>query len=266
MKNKSSYRKPRLNKKQRAWVNKFIASRPNSRLSNIIEGLSGDRIVIVEWWERTNAVILDSHTLIEGSLSYKIEVKLRRCGVPRHTAKFEYKINQPEKKTVSYKLWGQLSLYIPQCYAVHTPTNPVVVKPKRKVKTKKQKKFVQHTLPLQGITAELNQINIRYGELPKSEQELLSETTPHLNLDTNKEVKLPSAIVQILQEKKASLDEWESAISLYQVGGPSCVLHYLEGKDSIRKFNGIKSVENLNHQSKVKVTTVKVYDLDNYSP
>jgi len=40
----------------------------------------------------------------------------------------------------------------------------------------------------------------------------------------------------------------------------------LEGKDSIRKFNGIKSVENLNHQSKVKVTTVKVYDLDNYSP
>ncbi|MBR8839142.1 MAG: hypothetical protein DSM106950_35370 [Stigonema ocellatum SAG 48.90 = DSM 106950] len=242
MKNKSSYYKPRLNKKQRAWVKKFIGSHPNSRLTNIIEGLSGDRIVIIEWWESTSTVILDSHTLMEGSISYKIEVKLRKFGVPRHTAKFEYKINQPENKTVSYKLWGQLSLYIPQLYVTHTPTNPVVVKPKRRVKTKKQKKFVQHTLPLEGITAELHHINIRYGGIPKSEQELLSETTPHLDLDSNKEVKLPSAIVQILQEKKASFDEWESAISLYQVGGLSCVLHYLEGLDSIRKFNGIKSV------------------------
>ncbi|KYC34681.1 hypothetical protein WA1_50690 [Scytonema hofmannii PCC 7110] len=225
MKNQSSYRKPKLNKKQRAWVNKFIASRPNSRLTNIIEGLSGDRIVIIEWWSRTNAVILDSHTLIEGSLSYRIEVKLRRCGVPRHTAVFEYKIKQPEKKSVPYHLWGQLSLYIPQCYAVRTPTNPIVVKLKREIKTKKLKKFVQHTLPLEGISAELHQINIRHGGIPKSKQELLAETTSYLDVNTNKEVVLPSAIVQILQEKQASLDEWESAISLYQVGSPSCVLH-----------------------------------------
>ncbi len=258
MKNKLSYRKPRLNKKQRAWINKFIGSHPNSRLTNIIEGLSGDRIVIIEWWESTNAIILDSYTLIKGSISYKIKVKLRKFGNPRHTAKFEYKINQPEKKTVSYQLYGQLSLYIPQCYAVHTPTNPVVVEPKRKVKTKKQKKFVQHTLPLQGITAELHQINIRHGGIPKSEQELLSETTLYLDLDTNKEVKLPSAIIQILQEKKASLDEWESAISLYQVGGASCVLSYLEGLDLIRKFKKVQFVKNLNHQSEVQNQSVKV--------
>jgi hypothetical protein len=258
MKNKSSYRKPRLNKKQRAWVNKFIESHPNSRLTNIIEGLSGDRIVIIEWWESTNAIILDSHTLIKGRISYKIEVKLRKLGDPRHTAKFEYKINQPEKKTVPYCLWGQLSLHIPQCYAVPTPTNPVVVRSKRKVKTKKQKKFVQHTLPIVGIAAELHQINIRHGGVLKSEQQLLSETALHLDLDTNKEVKLPSAIIQILQEKKASLDEWESAISLYQVGGGSCVLSYLEGLDSIRQFKKVQSLKNLNHQSEVHSQTVKV--------
>lgn len=101
---KPSYRKPRLSTKQRVWVNQFLASHPYSRLTNIIEGLSGDRIVVIEWWSSTNAVILDSYTLIQGSISYKIEVTLCKSGQPRHTAKFEYKITQPEKKTVPYHL------------------------------------------------------------------------------------------------------------------------------------------------------------------
>lgn len=68
----------------------------------------------------------------------------------------------------------------------------------------------------------------------------MSETISYLDLKTNKEIKIPSAIAQILQEKKASLDEWESAISLYQVSGSSCVLQYLAGLDDIRKLNRIQ--------------------------
>jgi hypothetical protein len=49
---------------------------------------------------------------------------------------------------------------------------------------------------------------------------------------------LPAAIVEILKEKKASFKEWEDAISLYQVGGSTCVMQFLEGLDNIRQYFG----------------------------
>ncbi len=236
MKKKSCDRKPRLNKKQRAWVNSFMASRPNSKLVNIYDLLDGDRVVKIEWWEWTNPVILNPKTKIQGRIYYSIRVKLRKFGDPRNTAEFSYRIYPPEKQIVDNHLTGQLSLELSQCYEIPMPNNPIIVKPKREVKARREKKIVQHKLPLMGVAAKLHQINIRNGGIPKSEQELLLEITTHYDLD-NKEIKLPSAIVQILQDKKASLDEWESAISLYQVGGASCVLKYLESVVYCRNNN-----------------------------
>ncbi len=229
MKNKSPYRKPRLNKKQRAWVNLFRSSRPNSRVRDIYDSLDGDRVVEIEWWENTIPILLDSQTRIQGSIHYNMRVKLRKFGDARKTAEFSYRITPPEKQTVTYRLKGQLSLELPQCYEVPEPTNPVIVKPKRRnTKGKKIKRFEQHTLPLSGISVQLNDINISDGGVPLSEQELLQENVPHLNLDTGKETKLPGAIVKILSRKKASLKEWETAIALYEVTGLSGVIEYLE--------------------------------------
>jgi hypothetical protein len=254
MKNKSSYRKPRLNKKQRAWVNSFLASHPNARVRNIYE-LDGDRVVEIEWWENTNRIILDPKTYIQGIISYKMRVKLRKFGDARKTAEFSYRITPPEKRSALWHLTGQLSLELPQCYAVTEPNNPVIVKPKRRnTKTKKVKKLIQHTLPLSGISAQLHTMNIEDGGVPLSEQELLLESVSHLNLDTGKETKLPAAIVKILSKKKASLKEWETAIALYEVTGSSGVIEYLQQLDYWRKYLGTRSVENTvdkvsNHKS-----------------
>ncbi|PMB01126.1 hypothetical protein CI594_09920, partial [Fischerella thermalis CCMEE 5196] len=75
-------------------------------------------------------------------------------------------------------------------------------------------------------------------------QEILLENTPHLNLVPGKDTKLPEAIVKILSEKQASLKEWETAITLYEVTGSSGVIEYLQQLDSWRKYLGNKRVDN----------------------
>ncbi|MBD2337355.1 hypothetical protein H6G64_10170 [Calothrix sp. FACHB-156] len=244
MKNKSSSRKPRLNKKQRAWVNSFLSSHPNARVRTIYE-LDGDRVVQIEWWENTNPVILDPKTYIQGIISYNMWVKLRKSGDPRKTAEFSYRITPPEKRSASWCLTGQLSLELPQCYEVAEPNNPVIIKPKRRnAQTKKLKRFLQYTLPLSETSSQLHTTNLGDDGVTLSGQEILLENTPHLNLDTGKNTKLPEAIVKILSEKQADLKEWETAITLYEVAGSSGVMEYLQQLDSWRKYLGNKSVDN----------------------
>ncbi|NMF65947.1 hypothetical protein DP113_33890 (plasmid) [Brasilonema octagenarum UFV-E1] len=236
-----------LNKKQRKWLDNFLKDKPHARLTNVYDLLDGDRVIEVEWWEHTIPVVLDSHTFIRGNISYKLKVKLRKFGDPRKTANFSYKMTPAQKQTVPYRLKEQLSLELPQAYLIPTPQNPVVVKTKE-VKQKRSYRgkvthVTQQTLPLSGITAQLNEINLKSSGVPLSEQELLLETTPHFDLDTGKEIKLPTAIIKILNEKKASFQEWESAISLYQVAGASAILQYLNELDNWRNYHGNQSVK-----------------------
>ena len=233
-----------LNKKQRKWLDNFLEGKPYARLTNVYDSLDGDRVVEIEWWEHTISVVLDSHTLIRGSISYKVRIKLRKFGDPRKTANFSYKITPPQKQAVPYRLKEQLSLELPQSYLIPTPQNPVVVKSKEVKQKRKVARVTQQTLPLSGVTAQLNEINLKDGGVPLSEQELLLETTPHIDLDTGKEIKLPSAIIKILNDKKANLREWESAISLYQVAEPSAVLQYLNELEEERKYHGTQQVVN----------------------
>ncbi|BAU04529.1 hypothetical protein IQ278_00935 [Tolypothrix sp. LEGE 11397] len=244
MKNKSSSRKPRLNEKQRAWVNSFLSSHPNARVRTIYE-LDGDRVVQIEWWENTNPVILDPKTYIQGIISYNMWVKLRKSGDPRKTSEFSYRITPPEKRSALWHLTGQLSLELPQCYEVAEPNNPVIIKPKRRnTKTKKVKKFLQYTLSLSEISVQLYTTNIKDDGVTLYGQEILLENTTQLNLDTGKDTKLPEAIVKILSEKQASLKEWETAITLYEVAGSSGVIEYLQQLDSWRKYLGNQPVDN----------------------
>lgn len=241
-----------LNKKQRKWLDNFLKDKPGARLTNVYKYEDGDRVVEVEWQEYTIPVVLDSYTLIQGKISYQVKVKLRKFGDPRKTAEFSYKITQPQKQYVSYRLKEQLSIELPQSYLVPTPQNPVVVKPKAKIK-KKVYESKQLTLPLSRITSQLNDINLKTGGVILSEQELLLETTPHIDLDTGKQIKLPTAIITILKEKKATLKEWESAISLYQVAGSSAVLSYLQELDGWRQVHKTQSDFSIQKAKKIVV-------------
>lgn len=232
---KKSYRKPRLNKKQKDWVNKFIACRPHARITDIYEGLSGDRIVTIEWSEDTPLSILSTNSYVRGQILHQVRVKLRKFGDPRSSADHSYRIIAPEKHTTTYKLQGQLSLEISQLYNVETPINPIVVQKKhRKNSSKNTAKTSQSSLPLSGITAQLHRINLsKTGEV-LSERELLCETVLYHDSATGASIHLPAAVVAILQDKQASAKEWSDAIALYQVGGPTCVMQYLEGLDALR--------------------------------
>jgi 5-methylcytosine-specific restriction endonuclease McrBC GTP-binding regulatory subunit McrB len=119
---------------------------------------------------------------------------------------------------------------------------------------------VQLKLPLFGVAYQLHQINLSQGNRVTSEQELLLETIAHRDLESGKEVKLPAAIVKILQAKKATLKEWESAIDLYQVAGASGVLAYLEGLDSLRTFFGTKVVKSLEQSSAISFESVTIVE------
>lgn len=248
-----------LNKKQRKWLNNFLEGKPYARLTNVYDSLDGDRVVEIVWWEHSIPTVIDSHTLIQGSISYKVRIKLRKFGDPRKTANFSYEITPAQKKTLPYRLKEQLSLELPQSYLIPIPKNPVVVKSRKTKQKILVARITQQTLPLSGITAQLNEINLKDGGVPLSEQELLLETTPHIDLDSGTRYKLPSAIIKILNDKKANFREWESAISLYQVAGPSALLQYLNELDGWRKYHGtlqvINSVQDVN-QSKVDIQSV----------
>lgn len=79
-----------LNKNQRKWLNNFLEGKPYARLTNVYNSLDGDRVVEIVWWEHSIPTVIDSHTLIQGSIYYKVRIKLRKFGDPRKTANFSY--------------------------------------------------------------------------------------------------------------------------------------------------------------------------------
>lgn len=254
--------KPRLNKKQRAWVQQFKQQHPGTRITNLYEGLSGDRILTLEWTEKLPQIQLTGIADTGyGWIFHTLTVKLRLFGDLRHQAQYQHRIVYPHCELdckVKLSPNGQLSFPISELLNIPIPKSPVKFKPRKRKSTYcKQHKALQLKLPLFGVAYQLHQINLLKGHRVTSEQELLLETVAHLDLETGKEVKLPAAIVTILNDKKASLKEWENAIALYQVAGPSGLMAYLEGLDSLRTSFGTESVNPSNQTSTTKHETVK---------
>jgi hypothetical protein len=57
-------------------------------------------------------------------------------------------------------------------------------------------------------------------------------------LETGKEIHLPEALVLLLKEKQATLDEWEKAIAMYHVTGATGAMVYVEGLEFLRSHFG----------------------------
>lgn len=235
--------KARLNKKQRAWTEKFQQQYSGTRIREIYEGLAGDRIVTLEWSESLPRIFLPGCTNAGvGWISHTLRVKLRKFGDLRVEPEHFYQITYPycnlEDKFVSSCL-GQTHLNLHQLLNIHLPQNPVKFKlKKRSVAQPRERRLTQLSLPLFGVAAQLHQIQLAKNTQVMSQEELLRETVTHRDLSTSQEIQLPSALVEILKDKKASLKEWESAIGLYQVAGASGLLAYLEGLDSFRQHFG----------------------------
>ena len=59
-------------------------------------------------------------------------------------------------------------------------------------------------------------------------QTLLAATIQHWDSNQNKTINLPVAIVELIKEANASLEEWDRAIALFQVAGADAALKYIE--------------------------------------
>jgi hypothetical protein len=235
--------KPQLNNKQRAWVNKFISHRPGAIVRVLGAGLAEDRLVSVEWVEFLPPIVLAGcthHGFSWRSLS--LTVKLRKFGDARAVSDFQERIVSPhcpisEPESLAM---GQMLLPLPEFAAIAPAANPVATKKERSMKAKEAIAVkLQLELPLSGIAAQLHRIQVRQGKPTISTQELLSTTVEHRDLETGKDIHLPEAIVLLLQEKHATLDEWESAIALYQVAGATGALTYVEGLEDLRSHFGL---------------------------
>ena len=152
--------RPRLNPRQRKWLNNFLKQHPEYKLREVWPGLGGDRHLRLDGLERLPlAVLTEFEQALPGYRWHTLEIQIRKYGDARKTATHTYtavytRCDLNERLT-PIKLEGQLSLPIPaSVLAVDEPFNPVVVtwKPKQKIKPKHG---VQLSLPILGLEAEL---------------------------------------------------------------------------------------------------------------
>lgn len=110
--------KPRLNKKQRRWLNKFKSQYPWYKVREIRADLDSDRIVVLEGTERLPLPLIPEFA--NASAGYRLhtlKIKLRKYGDVRYTSTHLYETVYPhcnlgEKHFLNQQA-GQLSLPIP---------------------------------------------------------------------------------------------------------------------------------------------------------
>lgn len=234
--------KPRLNKRQKAWLSNFLASYPYYKLCKILEGLSQDRILILEGRERLPLPLIPEFDLATpGYRLHELEVKLRVYGDPRKTAFHKVTTVYPHcnkggDKIAGSEKEGQLFLSLSTVLEIPEPINPVVVtwKPKSKARAKLGN---QLSLPLTGLEAKLFALRqkARPHLPPISAQELAQETVSTWSVRDKREVELPQVIVDLLLAHNADDDEWQSAIDLFPYLGLVGTLNFVEGLPAFRQ-------------------------------
>ncbi len=240
--------RPRLNCRQRKWLNNFLKQYPEYRLREVCPGLGGDALLQLEGFERLPMPSLPEFAdAAPGYRWHSLSVTIRKYGDARKSATHTHTTVYPHcdltERLTPIKLEGQLSLPIPAAVlAVDEPVNPVVVTWKRGQKLK-PKHGVQLSLPIIGLEAEL--FALRQSKRPHlppvSTQELLAEKTATWDWRNNTEVELPQVVIDLLLAQRANEMEWQNAIDLYQFVGLSSVMNYIDGLPSLRQYFGTTS-------------------------
>lgn len=235
---------PRLNKRQKVWLQSFLSQYPYYKLRRINEGLSGDKILLLEGIED---LLLPLIPEFDGARSgyrfHTLQAKIRVYGDARLTATHEVKTIYPhcdigDKLNSSIKE-GQLSLSLSTVLDIPPPVNPVIVnwKPKGKARAKLG---VQLSLPVTGLEAKLFALRqqARPHLPPISSQELLAEKVASWNAQEKREVELPQVILDLLLAQSATDEEWQSAMDLFGVIGLGATINYIEALPMFRQhFN-----------------------------
>lgn len=255
--------KPRLNKPQKRWLQCFLSQYPYYKLCKILEGLSQDRILILEGREILPLPLIPE--FIGASPSYRLhtlEVKIRVYGDARlsatHTVETIYPHCNIGAKITCNQTEGQLSLSLATALEIPPPINPVIVnwKPKGKAKAKSG---IQLSLPVTGLEAKLFALRqqTRPHLPPISAQELAQEKVATWSARDRTEVELPLVIIDLLLAHNADEDEWQSAIDLFGVIGLAGVLRYIEGLPIFRQhLNKQVSTAKASAQVKPAVQTI----------
>lgn len=238
--------RPRLNKKQRRWLNSFLSQYPWYKVRQIRPDLDSDRIIVLEGTERLPLPIIPEFAdAIAGYRFHTVKVKIRKYGDARYSSIHLHETVYPHcnigEKHFSNQQSGQLSLPIP-AFVLEVPqaVNPVIVnwKPKQKLKPKQG---IQLSLPVVGLEAQVFELRQekRPHLPPVSSQEMLAEKVFYWSKRERKEVELPQVMVDLLHEQGALDDEWQSAIDLFGVVGLPGAMIYIEGIPYLRKTKGL---------------------------
>lgn len=235
---------PRLNPKQKSWLKSFLGQHPYYKVQRITEGLSGDKILLLEGTESLPLPLIPEFDGARAGYRFHIlQAKLRVYGDARLTATHQVKTIYPhcnigDKLNSSIKE-GQLSLSLSTVLDIPPPVNPVVVtwKPKGKARAKMG---VQLSLPVTGLEAKLLALRqqARPHLPPVSSEELLAERVRTWNARDRKEIELPQVILDLLKAQNATQEEWESAIDLFGVIGLSDTINYVESLPELRQHFG----------------------------
>ncbi len=106
---------PRLNKPQKLWLKSFLAQHPYYKLRRITEGLSGDKILLLEGIESLPLPLIPEFDgATSGYRFHTLQTKIRVYGDARITATHHVKTIYPHcnlgDKITSSTREGQLSL------------------------------------------------------------------------------------------------------------------------------------------------------------
>ncbi|HEY9782084.1 MAG TPA: hypothetical protein V6D09_18330 [Leptolyngbyaceae cyanobacterium] len=122
--------RPRLNPRQRKWLNNFLKQHPEYKLREVWPGLGGDRYLQLDGLERLPMPSLPEFAdAAPGYRWHTLGITLRKYGDPRKTAAHTYTTVYPHclvsQRLTPIKLEGQLCLPIPAAVlAVDEPVNP----------------------------------------------------------------------------------------------------------------------------------------------
>lgn len=266
--------KPRLNKKQRRWLNNFKSLYPWYKVREIRADLDSDRIVVLEGSERLPLPLIPEFaSAVAGYRLHTLKIKLRKYGDVRYTSTHLHETVYPycnlgEKHFLNQQT-GQLSLSIPAAVLeVPEPVNPVVVMatPKQKLNPKSG---IQLSLPVTGLEAKVFRLRQekRSHLPPVSSQELLAEKVSTWSQRDPTEVELPQVMIDLLLAQGADDLEWQSAIDIFGVVGLPGAMSYIEGIPYLRKCKSVPvSTAHVSAavpvSSKAKVTSVSVKALN----
>jgi len=237
--------RPRLNSRQRRWLNNFKSQYPWYQVREIRSDLDGDRIVLLEGTEDLPLPLVPEFVnAVAGYRLHTLEIKLRKYGDARYSSNDSFITIYPHcnigEKQTNNQQFGQLSLPIPAAVLeVPQAINPVVVewKPQQKVKPKPG---IQLSLPVVGLEAKVFRLRQekRPHLPPVSTQELLAEKVSTWSQRDRAEVELPQVMVDLLLAQGADDEEWQSAIDLFGVIGMPGAMSYIEAIPYLRKCKG----------------------------